>query len=266
MCHVVSSSLFGWFFRKHSLIWPTSWLCIFFLKNALGNDHCSISGEPHIGRKNYLCTPCRVYALQSVSEFNRSVVSDSVSPWTAACQDSLSFTNSKSFLKLMSIESVMPSSHFILCHPLLPPSVFHSIRVSSNESDLRIRWPKYWSLSFSISPSNEYSWLISFRIDWLDLLAAPGTLRSLLQHHISEASILWCSAFFMIQLSHPYMTTGKTIALTAAMALLLSCFSCVWLCETPQTAAHLAPPSLGFSRQEYWSGLPLPLDRPLSAQ
>ena len=115
----------------------------------------------------------------------------------------------------MSIESVMPSNHLILCHPLLlPPSIFPSIRVFSNESALRIRWPKYWSFSFSISPSNEYSGLISFRMDWLDLLAVQGTLKSLLQHHSSKESTLRCSAFFIVQLSHPYMTTGKTIALT----------------------------------------------------
>ena len=130
------------------------------------------------------------------------------------CQASLSITNSWSLLKFMSIESVMPSNHLILCCPLLLPSVFHSIRVFSNESALRIRWPKYWSFSFNISPSNEYSGLISFRIDWMDLLAAHGTLKSLLQHHSSKASILWCSAFFIVQLSHPYMTTRKTIALT----------------------------------------------------
>ena len=120
-----------------------------------------------------------------------------------------------SLLKLMSIESVIPPNHLILCHPLLlPPSIFPSIRVFSNESVLHIRWPKYWSFGFSISPSNEYSGLISFRIDWLDLLAVQGTLKSLLQHHSSKASILRCSAFFIVQLSHPYMTTGKTIALT----------------------------------------------------
>ena len=135
-------------------------------------------------------------------------------PWTAARQASLSFTNSYSPLKLMSIESVMPSNHLILCRPLLlPPSVFPSIRVFSNESTLRMRWPKYWSFSFSTSPPNEHSGLISFRMDWLDLLAVQETLKSLLKHHSSKASILWCSAFF-IQLSHPYMTTGKTIALT----------------------------------------------------
>ena len=122
-----------------------------------------------------------------------------VTPWTAARQASLSITNSQSLLKLMSITSVMPSNHLILCYPLLlPPSVFPSIRVLSNESALRIRWPKYWSFSFSISPSNEYSGLISFRMDWLDLLAVQGTLKSLFQHHSSKASILWCSAFFMV--------------------------------------------------------------------
>ena len=136
-------------------------------------------------------------------------------PWTAAHQASLSITNTQSFLKLMSIESVMPSNHFILCCPLLLlPSIFPSIRVFSNESALRIRWPKYWSFSFSISPSNEYSGLISFRMDWLDFLSVQGILKSLLQHHISKASILWHSAFFIVQLSHPYMTTGKTTALT----------------------------------------------------
>ena len=128
----------------------------------------------------------------------RSVVSDSATPWTAACQASLSITNSRSLLKLMSIESAMPFNHLILCHPLLlPPSIFHSIRVFSNESVLCIRWPKYWSFCFSISPSNKYSGLISFRIDWLDLLAVQGTLKSLLQHHSSKASIL-CLALFMV--------------------------------------------------------------------
>ena len=136
-------------------------------------------------------------------------------PWTAAHQASLSITNSQSLLKLMSIESVMPFNHLVLCSPLLLlPSIFPSIRVFSNESVLNIRWPKYWSFSFSISPSNDYSGLISFRMDWLDLLAVQVTLKSLLQHHSSKASILWCSAFFIVQLSHPYMTTGKTIVLT----------------------------------------------------
>ena len=138
-----------------------------------------------------------------------------MTPCTAARQASLSITNSRSLLKLMSIELGMPSNHLILCRPfLLLPSIFPSIRVFSNESVLPIRWSKYWSFSFSISPSNEYSRLISFRMDWLDLLAVQGTLKSLLQHHSSKASILWCSAFFIVQLSHPYMTTGKTTALT----------------------------------------------------
>ena len=137
-----------------------------------------------------------------------------VTPWTAAHQASLSITNAWSLLKLMSIESVMPSNHLILCCPLLLlPSIFPSIRVFSSESVLHIRWPKYWSFSFSISPSNENSGLISFRMDWLDLLAVQGTLKSLLLDHSSKASILWCSAFFIVQLSLPSMTTGKTIAL-----------------------------------------------------
>ena len=134
---------------------------------------------------------------------------------TAARQASLSITNSWSLLRFVSIESVMPSSHLILCFPfLLPPPIFPSIRVFSNESVLHIRWPKYWSFSFNVNPSNKCSGLISFRMDWLDLLAVQGTLKSLLQHHSSKASILWHSAFFTVQLSHPYMTTVKTIALT----------------------------------------------------
>ena len=138
-----------------------------------------------------------------------------VTPWAAARQVSLSITNSRNLLKLMSIESVMPSNHLILCRPLLLlPSIFSSIRVFSNESVLRIGWTKYWSFSFSISPSNEYSGLIFFRMDWLDLLAVQGTLKNLLQYHRSKASICRCSAFVIVQLSHPYMTTGKTRALT----------------------------------------------------
>ena len=138
-----------------------------------------------------------------------------VTPWTAARQASLSITNPRSLVKLMSIESVMPSNHLILCCPLLLlPSVIPTIRVFSNESALHIRWPKYWSFSFNISPSNEHSGLIFFRMDWLDLLAVQGTLKSLLQHHNSKASVLQHSAFFIVQLLHPYMTTGKTIALT----------------------------------------------------
>ena len=142
-------------------------------------------------------------------------MSGSVTPWNAACQAYLSSTNSRSLLKFMSITLVLPSNHLILCRPLLLlPSIFLSIRVFSSESVLHIRWPKDWSFSFNISPSNEYSGLISFRIDWLNLLAVQGTLKSLLQHHSPKASILQCSAFFIIQLSHPCMTTGKTIALT----------------------------------------------------
>jgi len=135
-----------------------------------------------------------------------------VTPWTAAHQASLSITKSQSLLKLMSIESVMPSNHLVLCCPLLLlPSIFPSIRVFSNESVLHIRWPKYWSFSFSISPSNEYSGLISFRMDWLDLLAIQGTLKSLLQHHSSKASIFRCSAFFIVQLSHPHPQNSHTL-------------------------------------------------------
>ena len=138
-----------------------------------------------------------------------------VTSWTAAHQASLSITNSQRLLKLTSIELVMPYNHLILCHPLLLlPSIFPRIRAFSSELVLCIRWPKYWSFSFSISPSNEYSGLIFFRMDWLDLLAVQGTLKSLLQHHSSKASILQCSVFFIVQLSHPYMTTGKAIALT----------------------------------------------------
>ena len=136
-------------------------------------------------------------------------------PRTAAHQDSPSITKYQSLLKLMSMESVMPSNHLILCHPLLLlTSVFPSVRFFSNESALRITWSKYWRFSFSISPSNEYSGLISFRMDWLDLLAVQGSLKSLLQHHYSKASILWCSAFFIAQLSYPYMTNAKATALT----------------------------------------------------
>ena len=169
-----------------------------------------------------------------------------VTPWTTAHQASLSITNSWSSLRLTSIESMMPSSHLILCHPLLLlPSIFPSIRVFSNESVLRIRWSKYWSFSFSISPSNEYSGLISFRIDWFDFFTVQGTLKSLLQHHSSKPSILQLSAFFIIHLSHSYM-------------LLLSRVSHVRLCATPYMAAYQAPLSMGFSRREYWSGSPVP--------
>ena len=157
----------------------------------------------------------KVYIVQFSSVQSLSHVRLFVTPWIAAHQASLSITNSRSSPRLMSIELVMPSSHLNLCHPLLllapmPPS----IRVFSNESALRMRWPKYWSFSFSIIPSKEHPGLIAFRMDWLDLLVVQGTLKTLLQHDISKASILWHSAFFTVQLSHPYMTTGKTIALT----------------------------------------------------
>ena len=153
---------------------------------------------------------CEHRSIQSLSHVRLFAT-----PWTAARQASLSITNSRSLLKLMSIELVMPSNHLILCRPLLlPPSILPSIRVFSSESVLRISWPKYWSFSFSISPFNENSGLISFRMDWLDLLAVQGTLKSILQHHSSKASVIWHSAFFRVHLSHPYMTTEKTIAFT----------------------------------------------------
>ena len=177
-----------------------------------------------------------VFSVSKYIEVQFSSVTQScrlfATPWTTACQASLSITNSWSLLRLTSIESVMLSNHLILCRPLLlPPSIFPSIRVFSSESALHMRWPNYWSFSLSISPSNEYSRLISFRMDWLDLLAVQGTLKSLLQHHSSKASILWRSAFFTVQLSHLYMTTGKTIALTRrtfvvkVMSLLLNMLS-----------------------------------------
>ena len=160
-----------------------------------------------------MCQLCSSHQFSSVQSLSR--VQLFATPWTAARQASLSITNSRSSLRLMPSESVMASNHLILCCPLLlPPSVFPSIRVISKESTLRMRWPKYWSFSFSISPSNEYSGLISFRMDWLDLLAIQRTLKSLLQHHSPKASILRCSAFLIVQLSHPYMTSRKIIALT----------------------------------------------------
>ena len=187
------------------------------------------------------------------SEFGRfssvqslSYVQLFVSPWTAAHQAFLSITNSWSLLNLMPIESAMPSNHLILCHPLLLlPSIFPSIRVFSNESALCIRWPKYWSFSFNMSASNEHPRLISFRMDWLDLHAVQGTLKSLLQHHSSKASILQRSAFFIVQLSHPYMTTGKTIALTRwtfvgkVMSLLLNMLSTLVISFLPKNKCLL---------------------------
>ena len=154
-----------------------------------------------------------MWSVQFSSVHSLSHVQLFAIPRTAAHQASLSITNSRSLLKLTSIESMKPSNHLIRCPPLLPPSIFPSIRVFPNESALYIRWLKYWSFSFNINPSNEHSELIYFRMDWLDLLAVQGTLKSLLQHHSSKVSILWCSAFFIVQLSQPYMTTGKTIAL-----------------------------------------------------
>ena len=176
---------------------------------------------------------------------------------TATHLASLSISNCWSLPKPMSIESVMPSNHLILCHPLLLlPSIFPSIRIFSNESDLRIRWPKYWSFSFNISPSNEYPGLISFRMGWLDLLAVQGTIKSLLQHHSSKALILQCSAFFIVQLSHPYMTTGKTVALARqtyvgkVMSLLLNMHSRLVITFLPRSKKYF---SYIASFYHYWS-------------
>ena len=180
--------------------------CIPYLKSTAS------TGQPLLKLK-YLPVPVTTFffchsGFISVQSFSHVWLF--ATPWTVACQSSKSITNYRILLKLMSIESVMPLNHVILCHPpLLLPSIFPSIRVFSNESVLCIRWPKYWSLSFSICPSNEYSGLISFRMDWLELLVVQGTLKSLLQHHSSKASILWLSTFLMVQLLHPYMTTGK---------------------------------------------------------
>ena len=160
-----------------------------------------LSCHPHVSETLNLGPSVQFSSVQSLSH-----VQLFVTPWTAAHQASRSITNSQSLIKLMSITSVMPSNHLILCHPLLLPSICPSISVFSNESVLRIRWPKYWSFSFSIGPSNEHSGLISFRIDWFNLLAVQGTLKNLLQHHSSKASILWCSAFFMVQLLHQTFT------------------------------------------------------------
>ena len=180
------------------------------ITESRGNPFCLV-----LWKKNWYNLLIKEPLTHSSVQFSCSVVSLSVTQWTAAHQASLSITNSRSLLKLMSIASVMPSNHLFLCGPLLLPSaIFPSNRVFSNESVLHIKWPKYWSFSFSISPSNEYSGLISFRIYCLDLLAVQGTLKSLLQHHSSKTPILWCSAFFTVQFSHPYMTTGKNMALT----------------------------------------------------
>ena len=230
-----------------SIYWTSSWFSSFLVHFSI---LVSMRGDtllcfvttcqgPHL-----LVIPIISFSVSSVQSL--SCVRFFATPWTAACQVSLSLINSRSLLKLMSIESVMPSSHLILCHPLLlPPSIFPSIRVFSNESVLCIRWPKYWSFSFSISPSNEYSGLISFRMDWLDLLAVQGTLKSLLQHHSSKASILRRSAFLTVQLSHPYMTAGKTIALTRrtfvgkVISLLFNMLSRLVIAFLPRSKHHL---------------------------
>ena len=187
-----------------------------------------------------------IYAFSSVQSLSH--VQLFVTPWIVACQASLSITNSQSLFKLMSIELVMSSNHLILCHPLLLlPPILPSIRVFSSESALPMRWPKYWSFSFSISPSNEHPGLIAFRMNWLDLLAVQGTLKSLLQHHSAKAPILWHSAFFTVQLSHPYMTTGKTIALTRhtflgkVMSLLFNMLSRLVITFLPRSKCLLIP-------------------------
>ena len=178
------------------------WSGCHFLLHGIFPPQGSNPGPPH-------------YRQTLSVQFSHPVVSDSVTPWTTARQASLSITNSRSPPKPMSIELVMPSNHLILCCPLLfLPWIFPSIRVFSNEPALHIRWTNYWSFSFNISPSSKQPGLISFRMDWLDLLAVQGTLKSLLQNHSSKASVLWSSALFIVQLSHPHMTTGKTIALT----------------------------------------------------
>ena len=172
----------------------------------------SVSLSPPPGSRGHYSS---LTGPDSSVQSSRSVVSSSLRPMDCSTPGLPVLHQLPEFTQLMSIESMMSSNHLILCRPLLlPPSIFPSIRVFANQSVLRIRWPKYWSFNFSISPSNEYSGLISFRMDWLDLLAVQGTLKSLLQHHSLKASILWCSAFFIVQLSHPYMTTGKTKALT----------------------------------------------------
>ena len=184
-----------------------------------------------------------------------------MTPWTEACQASLSFTISWSLCKLMSIESVVPSNHLIFCHPhLFLPSNFPSIRAFSNELALLIRWPKFWSFNFSISPSKEHLGPLSFRMDWVDLLAVQGTLKSLLQHHSSKASILWHSAFFTVQFSHPYMTTGKTIALTRqtfvgkVMSLLLNMLSRLVITFLPRSVSWNHLPNKQFAPESLFQG------------
>ena len=195
---------------------PVLWIELYSLKECWSPNSQDLPQWPYLVTVSLQMVNLRWgHSVHFSSVQSLSCVQLFVTPWTAAHQASLSTTNSRSSLKLMSIELVIPSNHLILCCPLLlPPSIFPSIRVFSNESVLLIRWPKYWSFSFNISPSNEYSGLIAFRMNWLDLLAVQGILKSLLQHHGSKVSVLWCSAFFITQLSHPYMTPGKTIVLT----------------------------------------------------
>ena len=193
----------------HQVIWLVSklWFNHILVKpfQQLFSKRCYLSCPCKDGTSNITWSQPVQNSFQLSSVQSLTHVWLFVTPWTAARQASPSITNSRSLLKLISIKLVMPSKHLILCHPLLLlPSIFPSIRVFSNESVLHIKWPKYWSFSFSINPSNEYSEVISFRMDWLDLLAVQGTLKTLLQHHSSKASILWCSAFFIVQLSHPY--------------------------------------------------------------
>ena len=205
---------------------------------------------------------CQLFnsSIQFSSFQSLSCVQLFVTPWTSACQASLSITNSGSLPKLMSIESVVPSNHLIFCCPLLLlPSIFSSIRFFSNESALNIRWSKYWSFSFNISPSNEHPGLISFRMDWLDLLAVQGTLRSLLQHHSSKASILQRSDFFIVQLSHPYMATGKNTALTRwtfvgkVMSLLFNMLSRLVITFLPRSKRLLISWLQNHHLQWFWS-------------
>ena len=218
LCPVTSLGLHGWRSLEHllgedpkppKLPWGPEALAL--NRFNVCRSTCPAGGRWRVNQCDLLTSALQVGP--ELLQFSCSAVSDSVTPWTAARQASLSITNSPSLLKLMSIESVIPSNHLILCSPLLLPSIFPSIRDFSNELPLQIRWPNYWSFSLSISPSNEYSGLISFRIDCFDLLAIQRTLKSLLQHHSSKASLLWHSSF-KFQLSRPYMTTGKTIAFT----------------------------------------------------
>ena len=219
---------------EYQTTWPASWETYMQVRKQqleldMEQQTGSKSGKDYI--KAVYCHPAYLtyMQIQFSSVHSLSHVRLFETPWTAARQASLSTTNSWSPPKPMSIELVMPSNHLTLCRSRLLPSIFPSIRVFSNESALRIRWPKNWSFSLNISLSNEYPGLISFRMNWLELLAVQGTLKSLLQNHSSKASILWCSAFFIVQLSHPYMTTGKTIALTRWTFVEKECL-CFWIC------------------------------------